>query len=265
VADGYLKRPELTAERFVDDPLAPGQRIYRTGDLGRWRADGLLEHLGRLDAQVKLRGHRIELGEIEAQLSSHPGVARAVCAVREAQPGDLRLVAYVVPRGDMPAATELREHLRAVLPEYMLPQHVIAIESVPLLPNGKVATRQLPAIDGAVQASTGRDFAAPQSDAERTMAEIWQTLLGVPQVGRHDNFFDLGGHSLLAMRAVVEIERRLGVRLGVRRLIFETLAQVAALPQGDAPAGDAAPTATDAPEAPASGGWIGRVVKGLRG
>ena len=212
VADGYLKRPELTAERFVDDPLAPGQRIYRTGDLGRWRADGLLEHLGRLDAQVKLR-----------------------------------------------------EHLRAVLPEYMLPQHVIAIDTVPLLPNGNVASRQLPAIDGAAQASTGRDFAAPQSDAERTMAEIWQTLLGVPQVGRNDNFFDLGGHSLLAMRAVVEIERRLGVRLGVRRLIFETLAQVAALPQGDAPAGDAAPTATDAPEAPASGGWIGRVVKGLRG
>ncbi|MFT3954883.1 MAG: amino acid adenylation domain-containing protein [Piscinibacter sp.] len=262
VADGYLKRPELTAERFVDDPLASGQRIYRTGDLGRWRADGLLEHLGRLDAQVKLRGHRIELGEIEAQLAAHPGVARAVCAVREAQPGDLRLVAYVVPRETMPPAAELREHLRAVLPEYMLPQHVIAIAAVPLLPNGKVASRQLPGIDAAVGDSATRDFAAPQSDAERTMAEIWQGLLGVARVGRGDNFFDLGGHSLLAMRAVVEIERRLGVRLGVRRLIFETLAQVAASPQDEPPA-VAAPA--PAPEAPASAGWLGRVVKGLRG
>lgn len=259
VATGYLHRPELTAERFIGDPVTPGRRLYRTGDQGRWRQDGLLEHLGRLDSQVKLRGHRIELGEIEAQLASHAGVARVVCAVREAQPGDLRLVAYVVPRGAMPAATELREHLRAQLPDYMLPQHYVAIDAVPLLPNGKVATASLPGIAGVEDSGRSVAFAAPQGAAEEAIAAIWCRLLGVERVGRSDNFFDLGGHSLLAMRAVVEIEKQFGVRLGVRRLIFETLAQVADLPTSQPPT----PGAADAPAA-GQRGWLGRVVKSLR-
>ncbi len=260
LASGYLHRPELTAERFIADPLNPGAGLYRTGDQGRWRADGLLEHLGRLDSQVKLRGHRIELGEIEAQLASHPAVARVVAAVREVQPGDARLVAYIVARGTLPAAAELREHLRTQLPEYMLPQHYLAIDAVPLLPNGKVAMQALPGIDGAADDGRRSAFAAPGTPAEITIADIWQKLLGVERVGLADNFFDLGGHSLLAMRAVVEIEKRLGLRLGVRRLIFETLAQIAAQP-------DAAPSAAAASDTTAvpGSGWLGRIVKGLRG
>jgi acyl carrier protein len=262
LASGYLHRPELTAERFLADPLKPGAGLYRTGDQGRWRHDGLLEHLGRLDSQVKLRGHRIELGEIEAQLASHPAVARVVAAVREVQPGDARLVAYIVARDTLPPAPELRDYLRTNLPEYMLPQHYVAIDAVPLLPNGKVAVQALPGIEGAADDGRRSAFAAPATPAEIAMAEIWQKLLGVERVGQADNFFDLGGHSLLAMRAVVEIEKRLGLRLGVRRLIFETLAQVAAQP-------DVPPTVAATPEAAvaaaAGPGWIGRIVKGLRG
>ncbi|TXH57413.1 MAG: amino acid adenylation domain-containing protein [Burkholderiaceae bacterium] len=258
VATGYLNRPELTAERFIDDPLAPGRPLYRTGDQGRWRHDGLLEHLGRLDTQVKLRGHRIELGEIEAQLAAHAGVARAVCAVREAGPGDARLVAYIVPRGEMPSAAELREQLRMQLPDYMLPQHYLAIDSVPLLPNGKVAHAQLPGIAGAADTTRSSSFDAPKTETEVAIAAIWCRLLGVERVGRSDNFFDLGGHSLLAMRVVVEVEKQFGVRLGVRRLIFETLPQVADLPS------PGAAEAPGAPAAPAARGWLGKVVKSLR-
>ena len=245
VAIGYLNRPELTAERFVTDPFraAAGQagaRLYRTGDLGRWRHDGWLEHQGRLDHQVKIRGFRIELGEIEANLASFAGVARAIVIAREDEPGDTRIVAYILPRGPMPGATELREHVRTMLPQYMVPQHFVHIEAVPLLPNGKLDRSKLPKPGDAVDEAKAAPVAL-ETELERGIARVWQRLLNVDSVGRSDNFFDLGGHSLLAMRAVSEIEASLGVVLSPRRLIFESLAQLAAAPDEPvlAPKGEA--------------------------
>ncbi|KNZ34117.1 MAG: hypothetical protein AD742_01465 [Methylibium sp. NZG] len=250
VALGYLNRPELTAERFVPDPFSavPGARLYRTGDRGRWCHDGVIEHLGRLDFQVKLRGHRIEPGEIEAALATHPQVARALVIVREDVPGDRRLVAYVVPRGAAPEASALREHLRASLPEFMLPQHVVPLGELPLLPNGKTDRGALPRPDLSGPTAERLHHDAPQTEAERAVAEVWQALLGVAHVGRTDNFFELGGHSLLAMRAVGELERRVGLRIEMRRLVFETLAQVAA--PGDAAGPPVASASGAEPEPP---------------
>jgi amino acid adenylation domain-containing protein len=229
VATGYLGRPELTAERFVPDPFSPrpGARLYRSGDLGRWRPDGSIEHHGRIDAQVKLRGHRIELGEIEAVMATHPQVARAVVALRGGRGKDDLLAGYVVPRGTMPADSALREHLRAALPEYMVPQVFVAIESVPLSAAGKVDRAALPEPVSAARVSR-EPTDAPTTDRERAIAEIWSRLLGVDSVGVGDNFYDLGGHSLLAMRVATEFRREFGVPLDMRRLVFETLGQIAA-------------------------------------
>ncbi len=258
---GYLHRPELTAERFIDDPFSPGSKLYRTGDKGRWRHDGHLEHLGRLDFQVKVRGYRIELGEIEAALATHPEVGRCVVITREDQPGDVRLVAYVVPRTQMPAAAEIKEHLSRSLPQYMLPQHVVALEAVPLLPNGKVDRKGLPAPRDEERAGAG--FAAPRTEAERAIAAIWSELLGIARIGTSDNFFDLGGHSLLAMRAVTMIEARLGRSLQVRRFIFETLGQLAAAPAGGVV--HALPARAPAPApAPRRTGVMGRLLGAFR-
>ena len=229
VASGYLHRPELTAERFIADVAAPGRRFYRTGDRGRWCDDGLLEHLGRLDGQVKLRGHRIELGEIETNLASHPRVAQAVVLVREDQPGDVRLVAYVTGREGQPTAADLRAHLRLSLPDYMLPQHVVPVERLPLLPNGKIDRKSLPAPSDSVLLAQAIQQ-QPLSDIEQGVAQVWQDILGISDIRAADNFFDLGGHSLIAMRAVMEMEKRLSIRVAVRRLVFESLAQIAATP-----------------------------------
>ncbi|SFK54714.1 non-ribosomal peptide synthetase [Lysobacter sp. cf310] len=219
---GYHDRPELTAQRFVDDPFdsRAGARLYRTGDRGRWCADGLLEHLGRLDFQVKLRGHRIEPGEIEARLLSHPQVAHAVVVVRKDAADDPRLVAYVVPAADAPDANALRAHLRAALPEYMLPSHIQFLSSLPLAPNGKLDRAALPAPEAA---RTGSGFEPPRGEIEQTIAAIWQALIGVERVGRHDNFFELGGHSLLAMRAVARIEAATGARITMLQLATGSL------------------------------------------
>jgi len=229
VALGYLDRPDLTSERFVDDSFAPrpGARLYRTGDRGRWRADGMLEHLGRLDFQVKVRGHRIELAEIEANLLAHPQVANALVIAREDSPGDVRLVAYVVAEGAMPASAALREHLGSTLPQYMVPQHFVEIAAIPLLPNGKVDRSSLPH-PGQQAVEHAAAVERPHSEAESAIAAIWADLLGVDDIRVTDNFFDLGGHSLLAMRAVAQMERRLGARIDVRRMVFETLSQLAA-------------------------------------
>ena len=229
VALGYLNRPELSAERFVPDPFntKPAAMLYRTGDRGRWRHDGQLEHLGRLDFQVKLRGHRIELGEIEACLGGHQQVAQCVVVVREDQPGDARLVAYIVPQNGMPEVGDLRRRLRDQLPDYMLPQHHVLLDALPLLPNGKVNRAALPK-PAASTAVHNTQFWVPRTDAEVAIAQVWQRLLGVEQVSSSDNFFDLGGHSLLAMRAVSEIQNVLGVRVSLRRMVFETLSQLAA-------------------------------------
>ncbi|MDH5539181.1 MAG: amino acid adenylation domain-containing protein [Rhizobacter sp.] len=244
VGMGYVGRPELTRERFIDDPFNPGARLYKTGDLARWTSDGVIDYLGRADDQVKIRGHRIELGEIEAHLGAHPQVARNVVIAREDKPGDRRLVAYIVARDDLPGASELRQHLRQHMPEYMVPQHYVRLDAIPLLVNGKIDRKALPVpTDTAV--IHDRAFWVPRTDAEVAIAEIWQELLGIDQISSSDNFFDLGGHSLLAMRAVGEMHKRLGMRLSVRRLVFESLAQLAATPQAvPAQPPQGAPTAT---------------------
>jgi amino acid adenylation domain-containing protein len=197
VARGYLNRPELTAQRFMTDPFSagPDARMYRTGDLGRYLPDGNLECLGRNDHQVKIRGHRIELEEIEATLQQQAGIREAVVLAREDEPGEQRLVAYVVSECAELEVGQLRKQLAESLPEYMLPAAYVRLAALPLTPNGKLDRRALPAPDGS---SFGhRAYEAPRGELERALAQIWSDVLGVERVGRHDNFFEAGGHSLL--------------------------------------------------------------------
>ncbi|MEW2484833.1 amino acid adenylation domain-containing protein [Streptomyces sp. NPDC048411] len=203
VARMYLNRPALTAERFVPDPYgAPGTRLYRSGDLASRRPDGSLDYLGRIDHQVKIRGHRIELGEIKAALTTHPRVRDAVVVAREDTPGDRRLVAYVVPTSDAVAApSELRALLGRSLPEYMIPTAFLVVGRIPLTVNGKLDQAALPAPDrGALGVET--THVAPRTAAEEEMAAVWREVLGVDVVGVEDNFFDLGGDSLRAVALV---------------------------------------------------------------
>ena len=229
VARGYLHRPELTAERFVADPFSddPQARMYKSGDLARWRRDGTLEYLGRNDDQVKLRGFRIELGEIEAQLAALEQVKDAAVIAREDTPGAKRLVAYVVPQDDCtPGSEALRTRLKEVLPEYMVPAAFVLLEHLPLTSNGKLDRRALPVPE--LDAYATRHYEAPCGEVEEIVAGIWQSLLRLERVGRQDNFFELGGHSLLIVQ-MMERLRRVGLFMEVRRA-FEsaTLADLAA-------------------------------------
>ena len=226
---GYWKRPELTAERFIADPFSttPGATLYRTGDRARWRNDGMLEHLGRLDDQVKLRGFRIELAEIEANLAEHPDVRQAAVHLWKAKANDLRIVACCVPaKAGALAPVSLRKHLRARLPEYMIPQHFLPVNELPLTPNGKVDRRRLPT-PVAAESTLGR-HEAPANPDEVTIAEIWTQLIQPARpIGRGDKFFEIGGHSLLALRALRQIENKLGMKLEFRVFFQESLAEVA--------------------------------------
>ncbi|WP_411077444.1 amino acid adenylation domain-containing protein [Streptomyces sp. cmx-10-25] len=216
LARGYLDRPALTAGRFVADPFdVPGTRMYRTGDLARWNRDGLLEHVGRADDQVKLRGFRVEPGEVAATLLDLPGVAAACAVVREDAPGRRRLVAYAVTADPAPGATALRDALAGTLPHHLVPEAVVVLDALPLLPNGKVDRGALPAPadDDRAQAGPG-----PRTLREDLVAGIFADVLERPSVGPHDGFFDLGGHSLLAMRVVSRIRAVLGADLAVRTL-----------------------------------------------
>lgn len=227
---GYYHRDALTAERFVPDPFSDDAeaRLYRTGDLGRWRHDGVLEHLGRADHQVKLRGYRIEMGEIESALLDYPDLAHCVAVTHAQSEEDVRLVAYSVARiGTAPTPFLLREHLRTRLPHYMIPQHFVALAAMPMLPNGKVDRASLPAPVIDIVLPDGRSYVPPVTHSEQVIAGIWSELLGVEKIGRTDNFFDLGGHSLMAMRSVAAIEALLGWKVAPRRLIYESLQQVA--------------------------------------
>jgi len=218
VVRGYLCRPALTAERFIPDPFSEeaGARLYRTGDLARYLPDGNIEFLGRIDHQVKVRGYRIELGEIEAVLGQQPSVRETVVLAREDEPGDKRLVAYVVPNDEHePAVSELRRFLQKKLPEYMVPSAFVTLEALPLTPNGKVDRRTLPAPDR-VRSELEGVFVAPRTPAEEVLAGIWAQVLGVEQVGVYDSFFELGGHSLLATQVVSRIRQAFQVELPLR-------------------------------------------------
>jgi len=217
LARGYLNRPDLTAERFIPDPLsgAEGMRLYKTGDVARILADGIVEFLGRRDEQVKLRGYRIELGEIEAALNAHPQVRESVAVVHEHTPGDQRLVAYLVPRSELPpdalTTTALQNYLRARLPEYMIPSTFVRLEKLPTLANGKIDRKALPAPD-----KRANTYVAPRNHTEERLAEFWSEILGVERVGVNDNFFDLGGHSLLATQAISRIRETFQTDLSLR-------------------------------------------------
>ncbi|MFV3406932.1 amino acid adenylation domain-containing protein [Pseudomonas sp. NY15463] len=246
LARGYLNRPSLTAERFVPDPFGNGgERLYRTGDLARHRPDGVIEYLGRIDHQVKIRGHRIELGEIEARLLEHAEVREAAVLAQDG-PGGAQLVAYMVPANSAwlgePAARQLerrdllRAWLREALPEFMVPAHLLMLERFPRTPNGKLDRKALPSVE---QGQLRKAYRAPQEPVGQDLARIWSAVLQVRQVGLDDNFFDLGGHSLLATQVVVRVRNELRVDVPLR-VLFESAdlaafaEQVQALRQGAA-------------------------------
>jgi acyl-coenzyme A synthetase/AMP-(fatty) acid ligase/acyl carrier protein len=215
LARGYLNRPGLTAERFVPDSFSgrPGARLYRTGDLGRYLPDGNIEFLGRRDHQVKVRGFRIELGEVEATLTRHPAVRETAAMAREDVPGNKRLIAYVVPvPGERPAVGELRTYLSRSLPDYMVPSTFVLLDALPLTPNGKLDRAALPA-PSSERPELSQRYEAPRTPTEQALAEIWASVLGVEQVGIHDDFFELGGHSLLATQIQARIDATFSISL----------------------------------------------------
>lgn len=228
LARGYLNRPDLTAEKFSAHPFRASARLYATGDLARYHADGRIECLGRSDAQIKLRGFRIELGEIEAVLAQHPAVQHAVVTVREDSPGDKRLAAYLILNaGATCSPRELRQALREQLPAYMVPAAYVFLEAFPLTPNGKIDRHALPA-PTATGGEAQKAAQPPATPSEQLVADIWRTALGVEQVSVYDNFFDLGGHSLLAMQVIAQIQEQTSQRLNPGRLRYESLGQLAA-------------------------------------
>ena len=229
VARGYLNRPDLTAQRFLPDTFSgrPGARLYKTGDLARWRSDGILEYLGRVDDQVKVHGYRIELGEIEATLAGQPDVRSCTVLLREDTPGNKQLVGYVVPRAEPPAPDDLRRFLKERLPEYMVPAHFVVLESFPLTQNGKVDRRALPPPTYET-ASGAHEYTAPRSETERRLAALWSDLLKLERVGIKDDVFDLGATSLMVVSAVTQMQAAFGVALSIQT-VFEhpTVAEMA--------------------------------------
>jgi amino acid adenylation domain-containing protein len=226
LARGYLNRPELTCERFIADPFQAGQRLYRTGDLARRRADGDLEYIGRIDQQVKIRGFRIELGEIESALARHPRVRQTAVLARSDPGGSTRLIAYVAPaEGEPLDASALREHLRASLPEYMLPAHFVFLATLPLTTNNKVDVKALPEPEDQPATSAGAHV-EPRTTLEFQLLALWRQVLGVDSLGTRDNFFDHGGHSLIAVELLSRIEQVYG-----RKLPLATLFQAPSVAQ----------------------------------
>ncbi|HEV8169206.1 MAG TPA: non-ribosomal peptide synthetase, partial [Pyrinomonadaceae bacterium] len=223
IAREYLRRPELTAERFVPHPFSnePGARLYRTGDLVRHLSDGNIVFLQRMDHQVKIRGFRVELGEIEAALNQYEGISESVVIDNDDLSGGTRLIAYIVPEeGVEPASAQLYAFLKEKIPSYMIPSIFVTLKEIPLTPNGKVNRAELP-VPQLSEDGASANFVAPRTPVEETLAEIWRETLGVGQVGVESNFFDLGGHSLLATRVVTQIRERFGVELPLR-VLFES-------------------------------------------
>jgi acyl-coenzyme A synthetase/AMP-(fatty) acid ligase/acyl carrier protein len=227
VAKGYLNRPELTTERFISSPFEHSNKLYKTGDLARYWPNGELEYLGRIDNQVKIRGFRIELGEIEALLASHPQIWETVVLVWDDTAGDKRLVAYIVPQPEITIIIdEIRQFLKAKLPDYMVPNAFVILEALPLTANGKIDRRALPPPN----LDISDKYVAPSTPIEEILVNIWSEVLKVEKVGINDNFFELGGHSLLATQLVAQIRDRLKIELPLRQL-FNT-ATLAELAQG---------------------------------
>jgi acyl carrier protein len=223
LARGYLKRPELTVERFIPNPYStkPGPRLYKTGDVARYLPNGDLEYLGRADQQVQIRGFRVEPGEIEVVLAGYPGVHTAVVMAREDRPGEKRLVAYVVASHEpTPTFSELRSFLKEKLPDYMIPSAFMFLDLLPLTPNGKVDRRALPTPD-LERSRLETKFVAPRTPVEKVLAKIWSEVLGLERVGVHDNFFELGGNSLLATQVMSRAPENFEMELPLARL-FET-------------------------------------------
>lgn len=230
LARGYLNRPELTAEKFIANPFdpTPGARLYRTGDICRYRPDGLIEFIGRTDHQIKIRGYRVELGEIEAVLQQHPDVVKAVVDVRADGQDDKRLLAYVQPRAGATAGShEFRDFLRARLPDYMVPMLFATVGEFPLTPNGKVDRRALAAL-GQIQTERTAAYVAPATEVETALAAIWSEVLGVERVGTQDDFFELGGHSLLAARVTARVRRDYGVEYSLGSFLRQPTVAAAA-------------------------------------
>jgi len=246
VAIGYWNRPDFTAERFLQNPLAhaPSTRLFRTGDLGRWRSDGTIEYLGRVDSQVKLRGMRLELGEVEAAAASHPDVREA--AVSFDGEGDQQcLTAYLISaNGHAPQLPELRRYLRAKLPEHMVPATYVLLQALPLLPSGKVNRKVLsPALGKLLSDEAAKKL--PHTETEKKLASMWQELLKTEDVGTEQNFFELGGHSLLVLQVIARIRKAFEIEIPVR-VVFEypTIAQIAAEVEKALAAGQKARTPT---------------------
>ena len=215
VGRGYLNRPELTAAAFAPDPFGPaGTRLYRTGDLGRYRADGVIEFLGRIDHQVKIRGFRVEPGEIEACLLTHPMIEQACVTPKEVSKGIYRLAAYIV--GPRLEAREIREHILRILPDYMVPSAFVFVDALPQTPNGKIDRKRLPA--GDIDDQLSRRYVAPRNETELRLSEIWSAVLQIPQIGVEDNFFELGGHSLLAIQVRSRIQSAFDIACPLRTL-----------------------------------------------
>ena len=216
LARGYHRRDELTAQKFIPDPFNKDGRLYKTGDLARFLPDGRIDCLGRLDHQVKIRGFRVELGEIEQVINQQPQVQASAVIVREDTPGDKRLTAYLVSQGTV-NSTELREALRAKLPEYMVPAAFVLLPRLPQTPNGKLDRKALPK-PGVERAETSASYVAPGTPAEKAIAEIWAKALGLLRVGINDNFFELGGHSLLLMKIQSQVSEKLETRVSIVEL-----------------------------------------------
>jgi acyl carrier protein len=231
LAKGYLNDEQLTQERFVLNPFAqkPNDRLYKTAELGRYLPDGNVQWVGRMDRQVNIRGFRIEPRETEAALAEHPAVREAVVTAREDQPGDKRLVAYVVLIKDREATiNELRRFLKQKLPDFMIPAAFVFLESLPLTPNGKTDFQALPMPNPASGASQSQ-FVAPRTALESVIADVWKEVLSVEQVGVYDNFFDLGGHSLLSIQAIARLENETGLKMNPMAFVTQTLGQLASL------------------------------------
>ena len=228
VARGYWSRPELTAERFVPDPFSDekGARLYKTGDLACYRADGVIEFLGRRDNQVKIAGNRIELGEIEAALRAHPAVQSGVVIVREDVPGEKKLVAYLVPsNGALQSSSEMRSYLQERLPNFMVPAAFVPMVSLPLSPNGKVDRQLLPAPEAP---SAGASILSAKSELESMIAEIWKKVLRLQQVGMDDNFFDAGGDSLQLIAVHAELSKLFSIEVTITDLFeYSTISTLA--------------------------------------